>query len=44
MCNNNFTVFNGLQAGLLVTQFKENKDLEYIQGIIFHHWIVILDV
>jgi hypothetical protein len=36
--------FEGLQAGLLVTQLKENKDLEYIQGIIFHHWILILDV
>jgi len=36
--------FEGLQAGLFVTQFKENKDLEYIQGIIFHHWIVILDI
>jgi len=36
--------FEGLKAGLLVTQFKENKDLEYIQGIIFHHWILILDV
>jgi len=36
--------FEGLQAGLLVKQFKENKDLEYIQGIIFYHWIPILDL
>jgi hypothetical protein len=35
--------YKGLQAGLLVTQFKENKDLVYIQDI-FHHWIIILDV
>jgi len=25
--------FEGLQAGLLVKQFKENKDLEYTHGI-----------
>jgi hypothetical protein len=36
--------YEGLQAGVLVTQVKENKDLEYIQDIIFHQWTEILDV
>jgi hypothetical protein len=36
--------YEGLRAGLLVTQVNENKDLEYIQDITLLSMDRILDV